>query len=45
MKKEKIFIIPECEIIYFHTEDIITDSDPHFPGNIDEGSTDVTPFF
>ena len=43
MKKEKKFIIPECEIIYFHTEDIITDSDPHFPGNIDEGSTENTP--
>ena len=47
MKKEKKFIVPECEIVHFNVEDVITTSngDPNFPGNVDEGSTDVTPFW
>lgn len=44
MSEEKKFIQPECEIITFHNEDIITISDPNFPGGVGEGHTDDTPF-
>ena len=43
MTKEKTFIKPECEVIILYNEDIITESDPNFPGNIQEGHTDNTP--
>ena len=44
MNEEKKFIKPACEVVEFYAEDIITVSDPSFPGNIDTGHTDDTPF-
>ena len=46
MNEDKKFNKPECEIILFVDDDIITTSGgPGWPGYIDQDHTDDTPFF